>query len=156
MAAYCSVADVMGVLRLFDTDVDDIQTITEEQISAIITEASEEVQYIVAAKYDLAVVNALDPVPLALNYLAKYKSAVVALERLGPVSSDRNQKLQEFILKEYETWKHHVTFGLLLDSTQQQVPGRGVVTQAVLNQSFPDGVRATQNPGYVHQFRRYA
>lgn len=154
--AYCTVEQVINVVRIYENDWDDqINTLPTELIEGFIAEATEEINYILYTRYELSIIAALSPVPYAINFLTKVRTAFLLLDRIGPVSSDRSKALKDLLQHDYDHWYLLVERGLLLDST-----GTAVVTKDVRT---PD----TQTPAFVNnisnlyfglppgQYRRY-
>ena len=114
---YCSVSDVLSVLRIFADDWDDFQqTIPTGLIEQIIDEDSLFVRNRLQSRYDISKIEALDPLPYTIRECTKLRASLTALDRIGVVSTERNQQIQQMLMNNYTDWLNMLKQGNLFDN----------------------------------------
>ena len=114
---YCSVSDVLSVLRIFADDWDDFQqTIPTGLIEQIIDEDSLFVRNRLQSRYDINKIEALDPLPYTIRECTKLRASLTALDRIGVVSTERNQQIQQMLMNNYTDWLNMLKQGNLFDN----------------------------------------
>lgn len=139
---YCTTSDVRAVIRTFAGDIDDnnlgYATISSDDISDAIDQATVITQYDLLPRFSIAVINALSPdYPLPVSYVTALRAAELVYNRIGTVSVERNSQLKGLFQTEIARWQRAIAAGTLYDVNGELVPnlaGPALFTQTYVNE----------------------
>ena len=149
---YCTVDDVLNVATDYRGSVEgytppsgstmvrpNTKTIAESEVESLITEASVMVDSKLAPRYQLSVIQAIDPLPPVVVYLTKTYAAIMMYQRYDFGSIEKGKAQIEQLQNPMTEYKRIISNGSLLDSAGELVP-RHTVPSILLgkdNSSYP-------------------
>lgn len=147
---YCTRDEVLSTVVQFQSDYDQ-NVITDAMLDAAIAEGSEIVRGVLTTNYLVSAIEALSPLPPAVNYCAKYMSSMILLRTRGAVDIDQSRKVEEMVLQqEYNRWVANFSNGFLLKADGTIMPTRGSIV------TFSEPVYAAQiTEVYARGARQY-
>ncbi len=125
--AYCTVNDVANTAVKYRSQMEGYAqsegqvTIRTDQIEELIAESSDIIRSILSPRYEIAVIDALDPLPAIVVSATKVQAALLLYYRFGSVNAKDEDRIIANLMMQLQQYKRTIGNGLLLDSDSTEI-----------------------------------